>query len=86
MKPRSPTPSRSTNGISLVPGVLISFGSDYYGVDGGNTIRPSLAMPIKLTKTATLTPYIAGNLPYDSLDSLGEDSRVYGGVALSVTF
>jgi hypothetical protein len=72
--------------LSLVPGVLISFGDHYYGVNGGNTIRPSLAAPIKLTKTATLTPYIAGNLPYGSLDDLGEQSRVYGGVALSVTF
>ncbi|MCE9519727.1 MAG: hypothetical protein K8R87_09270 [Verrucomicrobia bacterium] len=72
--------------ISLVPGVLISFGSDYYGVNGGNTIKPSLAMPIKLAKSATLTPYIAGNLPYGSLNSLGEQDRVYGGVALTVTF
>ncbi len=72
--------------LSLVPGVLISFGTDYYGVDGGNTIMPSLAAPIKLSKNATLTPYIAGNLPYGSLDGLGEESRVYGGVALKVTF
>ena len=72
--------------LSLVPGVLISFATDYYGVNGGNTIKPSLAIPIKLTKSATLTPYIAGNLPFGSLDSLGEQSRVYGGVALSVTF
>ncbi len=72
--------------ISLVPGILISFGTDYYGVDGGNTIKPSLAMPIKLSKAATLTPYIAGNLPYGSLDSLGQQDRVYGGVALTVTF
>lgn len=72
--------------LSLVPGVLISFATDYYGVNGGNTIKPSLAVPIKLTKSATLTPYIAGNLPFGSLDSLGEQSRVYGGVALSVTF
>lgn len=72
--------------LSIVPGVLISFGTDYYGVDGGNTITPSLAAPIKISKNATLTPYIAGNLPYDSLDDLGEESRVYGGVALKVTF
>lgn len=72
--------------LSIVPGVLISFATDYYGVNGGNTIKPSVAVPIKLTKTATLTPYIAGNLPFGSLDSLGEQSRVYGGVALSVTF
>lgn len=72
--------------LSIVPGVLISFGTDYYGVDGGETIKPSVAFPIKLTKTATLTPYIAGNIPFDSLHSNGEDARVYGGISLSVTF
>lgn len=72
--------------LSLVPGALISWGTDYYGVDGGNHIKLSLAAPIKLSKCATLTPYIAGNLPYDSLHDLGEKNRVYGGVALSVTF
>ncbi len=72
--------------LSLVPGALISFGSNYYGVDGGNHIKLSLAAPIKLSKTATLTPYIAGNLPYDSLKDNGEKDRVYGGVSLSITF
>jgi len=75
-----------TSWLSLQPGVLISHASHYYGVDGGNHFKPWLAAPIKLTKTATLTPYIAGNLPYGSLDDNGEKSRVYGGVALSVTF
>jgi hypothetical protein len=72
--------------LSLQPGVLISHASHYYGVSGGNTFKPWLAAPIHLTKTATLTPYVAGNLPYGSLDDNGEKSRVYGGVALSVTF
>lgn len=75
-----------TECISLVPGALISFADHYYGVNGGNHIKVSLAAPIKLTKTATLTPYIAGNLPYGSLKDNGENSRVYGGVALSITF
>lgn len=75
-----------TSWLSIQPGVLISHASHYYGVDGGNTFKPWIAMPIKLTKTATLSPYIAGNLPYGSLDDLGEKDRVYGGVSLSVTF
>lgn len=75
-----------TEWLSIQPGVLISHASHYYGIDGGNTFKPWIAMPIKLTKTATLTPYIAGNLPYDSLDDAGEKDRVYGGVTLSVTF
>ena len=72
--------------LGIQPGVLISFGSHYYGVEGGNHIKPWLAFPIKLGKTATLLPYVAGNLPYGSLKDLGEKSRVYGGVSLSVTF
>jgi hypothetical protein len=72
--------------LTLQPGFLISHASHYYGVDGGNTMKPWLALVINLTKTATLSPYIAGNVPYGSLDDNGERSRVYGGVALSVTF
>lgn len=72
--------------LSIQPGVVISHANHYYGVSGGNHIKPWLAFPIKLCKSATLTPYVAGNLPYDSLESLGERKRVYGGVSLSVTF
>lgn len=75
-----------TDRISLVPAVLVSFADDYYGVSGFNHVKVALSAPIKLTKTATLTPYIAGNFPIDALDDLGEDSRVYGGVALTVAF
>jgi hypothetical protein len=72
--------------LSVQIGVLVSHASHYYGVDGGNTVHPWLALPINLTKTATLSPYIAGNLPFDSLKDAGEEKRVYGGVSLSVTF
>lgn len=72
--------------VSLVPGVTVGFGDDYYGVSGGNHVGLSLGLPIKLTSTATLTPYVAGNLPIDALDDLGEDDQVYGGVSLSVSF
>lgn len=77
--------------ISLVPAALISYAAGfhdktYYGIDGFCHVKLSLSAPIKLTKTATLTPYIAGNLPIDDLDALGEESRVYGGVSLSVSF
>lgn len=75
-----------TDRISLVPAALLSYGDSYYGVSGFNHVKLSLSAPIKLTKAATLTPYIAGNLPVDSLDALGEESRVYGGVSLSVSF
>jgi hypothetical protein len=75
-----------TDRISLVPGVIVSAANDYYGVSSFNHIKVGLSLPIKLTSTATLTPYIAGNFPLGDLDDLGEDSRVYGGIALSVAF
>lgn len=75
-----------TDRISLVPAVLVSYGEDYYGVSGFNHVKVGLSAPIKLTSTATLTPYIAGNFPIDALDDLGEESRVYGGIALTVSF
>jgi hypothetical protein len=72
--------------ISIVPGVLISHATGYYDVSGGNNVLPNLSVPIKLTKSATLTPYIAGNLPIDSLKDTGERNRVFGGVRLTVSF
>ena len=77
--------------ISLVPGANLGYGSSYNyhlegadGIDGFSHVGLSLALPIKLTKTATLTPYIAGNLPIDELDGL--DNQLFGGVSLSVKF
>lgn len=82
-----------TDSISLVPGVGIGYGVDYnyhverfHGIDGFTAVNVSLALPIKLCKSATVTPYIAGNLPIDALDDLGEDNQLYGGVSLSVRF
>jgi hypothetical protein len=75
-----------TDRISIVPAALISYGDDYYGVSGFNHIKVGVSVPIKLTKTATLTPYIAGNIPIDALEDNGEDDQVYGGVSLSVSF
>ncbi len=75
-----------TDRISLVPAALISLGSDYYGVDGFNHVKVGLSAPIKLTKTATLTPYIAGNIRIEDVDDIGAEDGVYGGVSLSVSF
>ena len=73
--------------LSLVPEVRLSYGENYYGVKGFNNVTVKLTAPYQLTKTAVIAPYIAGNLPIDSLkDDLGVDSQVYGGVALTVTF
>lgn len=75
-----------TDRISLVPAVLVSYGDQYYGVSGFNHVKVGISAPIKLTSTATLTPYVAGNLPIDALDDLGEDDEIYGGISLSVSF
>lgn len=75
-----------TDKIGLTPGVIVSYADHYYGVSGFNHVKPYLSVPIKLSSTVTLAPYIAGNLAIDSLKGLGEKSRVYGGVYLSVTF
>ncbi len=75
-----------TDNIALVPGALISYADSYYGVSGWNNVGLSLALPIALSDTATVTPYVAGSLAIDSLLAIGEDDHFYGGVALSVTF
>lgn len=83
---------RITDSISLVPGASIGYGLDYswhivgFQQDGFTAVNLSLALPIKLTRAATLTPYVAANLPIDALESAGEDSIIYGGVRLSVSF
>jgi hypothetical protein len=81
-----------TDSVSLVPGVSIGYAQDYswhiagFETSGFTTINLSLALPIKLTKNAVLTPYVAGNLPIDALDDAGEDAQIFGGVKLSVSF
>jgi hypothetical protein len=75
-----------TDRVSIVPAALVSYAVDYYGVDGFNHVKVGVSLPIKLTNNATLSPYIAYNLPIDALDDLGEDEQVYGGVSLSVSF
>lgn len=91
------TEIKITDSFSLVPGASVGYGVDYTwhidlpgaGAvigDGFTAVNLSLAAPIKLSSRATLTPYIAGNLPIDNLEDLGEDDKLYGGVSLSVRF
>lgn len=72
--------------VSLELGTGVSYGDDYYGVSGGNHVFASASLPIAITGTLTLTPYIAHSWAIDSLDDLGEDDHLYGGAALSVDF
>lgn len=75
-----------TDAISLVPEARVTYGKDYYGVDGFNNVLLKLGAPIALTKTATLTPYIAGSIVLEGLDDIGQDDELIGGVSLTVTF
>lgn len=86
------TEIKLTDSISLVPGVSIGYVNDYswhiarISDSGFTAVGLNLALPIKLTKSAVLTPYVAANLPIDVLDDRGEDNQIFGGVRLSVSF
>ena len=81
--------------VSLVPGANIGYANHYsynFEVAGvtphfrsWTNVGVSLALPIKLTKHATLTPYVAGNFPLNDVKDI-EDNQIYGGVSLSVKF
>jgi len=97
-------PIEITPWLSLVPAVQLGYGFDYYtlpalgGRSSGLThIVPSLSAPIKLTKSATLTPYVAYNISLDSrhnavgaasalINGNAQDNEIFGGVRLSVSF
>jgi hypothetical protein len=86
--------------LTFVPAVKAGYGLDYYsngapengGLFGGVTsgfthVLFSLAAPVNLTKTATLTPYVAWNVSGRARQSNNAtDNEVFGGVKLSVSF
>lgn len=72
--------------ISLDLSAGISYQVDYNSAGSDfNSILLVAALPISLTDTATLTPYIAGNFALDAIDARQGD-QVFGGVSLNVTF
>lgn len=93
-------PIEITSWFSLVPAVKAGYGWDYYsGVtgdistnvvgahrDGVTHILYSLSAPVKLTRTATLTPYIALNSTGRARILNNQNNEVFGGVKLGVTF
>lgn len=88
-------PIEITSWLSIVPAVKTGYGFDYYtnGVvpgtqsSGFTHVIPSVSAPIKLTKIATLTPYIAYNVSLDARRGLNtQDNEIFGGVKLSVSF
>lgn len=96
------SPIEITSWLSLVPAVKIGYGfGSYYtattavggisvnrgSASGWTHVIPSLSAPIKLTKTATLTPYVAYNISMDTRHfNNSQDSEIFGGVKLGVTF
>ena len=93
-----------TDWMSLVPSIQTGYGIDYYtgtrgavfaGVSPGTTQSSgfthtlfSVAAPIKLTKSATLTPYAAWNFAWQTRNYMNAtaDNEVFGGVKLSIAF
>jgi len=93
-------PYKVTSWMSVVPAIKMGYGLDYYtnGMilagdpvsapsSGFTHILPSLSVPIKLTPTAFFTPYIAYNISLGARHGLNtQDSEIFGGVKLSVSF
>lgn len=85
--------------LSIIPGIKGGYGLDYYsngapenGLVGGVTsgfthLLATVSAPIAITKTATLTPYVAYNFSGRArvANNLTND-EMFGGVKLSVSF
>jgi len=94
-------PFKVASFLTLVPAVKAGYGLDYYsnisarangGLPGGVTSGithaiASLAAPVNLTKSVTLTPYVAYNFSGRARESINTtDNEVFGGVKLGVSF
>ncbi len=80
-----------TSMISIVPAIAAGYGlGDYYtggtSTGGFTHLIPSLSAPIKLSKSATLTPYAAYNISGDQRRGNSTNSEAFGGVKVSVSF
>lgn len=70
---------------NIVPGAVSTQGARSSGF---THLLFSLSAPVKLTKSATLTPYVAWNLGLTTRNYLNatKDNEIFGGVKLGVTF
>lgn len=72
--------------LSLDLSAGISYSVDYFASGGNfNSILLVAALPIALTDTATLKPYVAGNFALDAISDY-QDDQIFGGISLSVKF
>lgn len=74
------------NFASLDPSVGLSWVDVDGGDSGLNHFFARLDLPIALTGSATLTPYVATSVALDVADDAGQNDMFWGGVALSVSF
>jgi hypothetical protein len=101
-------PIEVTSHFSVVPSVSVGYGLDYYSFagnlpatatsapgkrDGFTAVRPALSFPIKVTETATFTPYAAMNLsgsarynPMTASNTVEGRNDFYFGGKMSVSF
>ncbi len=92
-------PIKVNDRLSIIPGIKGGYGLDYYsngapenGLVGGVTsgfthLLATVSAPFAITKTATLTPYVAYNFSGRArvANNLTND-EMFGGVKLSVSF
>lgn len=87
------TEIKITDRFSLVPGASIGYVVDYNyhglatgSLNGFTAVNLTLEAPIKLTKHASLVPFIGGRLAIDALKDAGLGDRLYGGAFIRVKF
>ena len=74
--------------LDLNLGTGISHADKNYNFDvlGGDHAYVSAGLTFHLTENADFSSYILGNFPYADLKDAGEESDVYGGASLTVSF
>jgi hypothetical protein len=83
-----------TDKIAIVPSAVVGYNvGDYYSLGTADTsfnhIGLRIDVPITLSKTATLTPYIAANFSLEGkegVNTIEGENELWGGVSLSFTF
>lgn len=72
--------------ISIDPSIGISYvDNDDANVSDWNHAFARVGVPIKLTSTATLEPYVATSIALDAIDNT-ENDYLWGGISLKVSF
>ena len=70
--------------VGMLAGV--SYAIDYYRSDGWNHAFATVSLPIAVSETITLTPYVAGTLALEGLEDAGESDQFLAGIRMSVGF